>query len=74
MKKNYSNKKLHDEESKAEGETPVEAPPTEAPKKLICTRECVVPDVGHWKPGDVIESPGLVERLAANPNFASTEE
>lgn len=69
MKKDYPNKKLKAEESK-DIDPPV---PAEA-KKLICTRECVVPDIGHWVTGDTVTDRHLVKRLATNPNFAVMEE
>lgn len=69
MKKNYSNKELKAEDTKEEGTTP----PVKQGRKLICIRECVVPDFGHWISGDVIDDPRKVERLSSNPNFAEME-
>lgn len=43
-------------------------------KRLVCIKECVAPDIGHWKHGDVITAPALVERFAANPNFKIQED
>lgn len=70
MKKNYSNKELKAEETKEESfTTPVESKPV----KLICIRECVVPDLGHWISGDTESRPAVVKRLGGNPNFKEME-
>lgn len=61
MKKNYSNKELKGEEKKADV------------VRLICIRECVVPDFGHWVAGDVVKDSMIVGKLAGNPNFKEME-
>jgi hypothetical protein len=66
MKKHYSNKELHSELQKE---------PTEVkPKTLVCIRECVAPGYGHWKAGEEVTAPDLVERFASNPNFVNKED
>ena len=40
-------------------------------KKLICIREAVMPGLGHFKPGDVITDPDLIERIGEGHPFFS---
>lgn len=42
-------------------------------KKLICIKECVAPGYGHFKGGDVITDPALVDRFSDNPHFEIKE-
>ena len=56
MRRNYRNKALK------------ESPQTKA-EFLICIKECEVPNIGYWKPGDVVTEPKAVELLKNNYNY-----
>ena len=59
MKRNYKNKMIK------------ESPKT---KVLVCIKECEVPNMGCWKPGDQIKDPDLIELLKNNFNYFNVEE
>jgi hypothetical protein len=44
------------------------------PSKLRCLRECIMPGIGHFQEGDVIEDEGKIALIADNPNFSAQEE
>lgn len=41
--------------------------------RLICAKEAVMPGLGHFKPGDIITEPALIERIGKNHPFFSAE-
>ena len=69
MKKNYSNKNLKSEKTKEEA--PAMVPEAEG---WLCKAECVVVGVGHFKHGDKIYDPCIVNRVKDNPNFEKIQE
>jgi hypothetical protein len=51
------------------------AEPAKPSKKLICVKEAIMPGRGHFKPGDVIEDPALIEAIGQNhPFFISGDD
>jgi hypothetical protein len=48
--------------------------PVRTGPRLICIRECEIPDVGAWKSGQEVVNPDHQRLLSGHPYFTKAEE